>query len=256
MAPISDRFFRAVAEYLAAELDLRVEVLDEPDWRAREQRFDAGIVDLCWICGLPYVRKADHSPAKPRLVAAPVMAGPRYARRPAYYSDVIVRAEDPAESLEDLVGSRWVYNETGSHSGYSVLLAELARMGVQSSVLAGSIEAGSHERALRMIVAGQADYAAIDSTVLELELERWAELPGLVRAVATLGPSPIPPLLAGPNLSGEILGRVQTALVAMHETDSGRQALQLGRISHFVEVMDQHYDPIREADRLSATIRH
>lgn len=256
MAPISDRFFRAMAKYLAAELDIRVEVLDEPDWRERERQFDAGHVDLCWICGLPYVRKADHSPGKVRLVAAPVMAGPRYAGRPDYYSDVIVRADDPADSLEQLVGSRWVYNETGSHSGYSVLLAELARKAVQSPVLAGSIEAGSHERALRMVVAGQADYAAIDSTVLELELERWPELPGLVRAVTTLGPSPIPPLLGGRKLSEETLARVRAALVAMHATDSGRQALKLGRAGRFVVVKDQHYDPIREADRLSATISH
>lgn len=256
MAPISDRFFRAVAEYLSEELDIRVEVLDAPDWRERERQFDAGRVDLCWICGLPYVRKADHSPGKVRLVAAPVMAGPRYAGRPNYYSDVIVRADDPAESLEQLVGSRWAYNETGSHSGYSVVLAEMARKAVQSPVLAGSIEAGSHERALRMVVAGQADYAAIDSTVLELELERWPELSGLVRAVTTLGPSPIPPLLAGPNLSERTLARVKTALVEMHATDAGRQAFILGRASRFVEVKDHHYDPIREADRLSATIEH
>lgn len=255
MAPICDQFISAVAGYLGQELDTEVQVLSEPGWHERERRFDAGLVDLCWICGLPYVRKVAERPGSVRLLAGPVMAGPRYAGRPVYYSDVIVRADQPAETLEQLFGLRWVYNEIGSHSGYSVFLAELARRGLPGHFLGESIEAGSHERALRLIVAGEADFGAIDSTVLELEVDRWPELVGLVRSVTTLGPSPIPPFLTAGHVPLEMHHRMERALLAMHESRSGREALALAKVGRMVQVADSQYDPIREADRLSATIR-
>src|SRR4051812_46664823 len=92
MAPNADAMCRGLANWLAAQLDIAVELVDDVPWQERARRLDAGLIDLCWICGLPYVEKAD-SGAAIELCVAPVMRAPRYGGRPIYYSDVVVRRD-------------------------------------------------------------------------------------------------------------------------------------------------------------------
>lgn len=254
MAPIGDRFFEGMAQYLSENLSTDVRVVRGVDWRERERQFDRGELDLLWVCGLPYVRKFDRDREAARLIAAPVMAAPRYGDRPVYFSDLVVRADHPAGDLTDLTGARWAYNEPGSHSGFAVLLAELTRLSLTPGSFAEIIEAGSHEMALRLISDGKADFAAIDSTVLELEASRSPELISRLKVIATLGPSPIPPLVASRRLAPDLGTEVQAALLKMHRDASGRAALNAGRVKRFAHVSDSDYDPIREAYRLAKTI--
>src|SRR5690606_17463486 len=121
MAPNMDRLCRDLADYLAARLSIPVRAVLDPPWQERERLFDAGQIDLCWICGLPYVRKADRTPGRIAPLVAPVMAGRRYGGQPVYFSDVVVRHDSPYRHLSDLAGASWAYNEPGSHSGYGVV---------------------------------------------------------------------------------------------------------------------------------------
>src|SRR5213080_3614422 len=73
--------------------------------------------DLCFLCGLLYVRVA----AKLEPLAALVLQGERYSGRPIYFSDIIVRADSPLRTFADLRGRSWAYNEPNSHSGYGIV---------------------------------------------------------------------------------------------------------------------------------------
>mgnify|MGYP003348416937 CR=1 FL=1 len=63
---------RAIVAWLGDALNVETEFVDCVGWEERERMLDAGEIDVCWICGLPYVWKADaHAPVE--ICAVPVM---------------------------------------------------------------------------------------------------------------------------------------------------------------------------------------
>jgi phosphonate transport system substrate-binding protein len=117
-----------------------------------------------------------------------VLAGDRYGGRPVCYSDVIVRRDSLITCLEELRGCSWVYNEPASHSGHTVTLYSLVGMGARPGFFSRVVEAGYHQRAIRLVHGGVVDAAAIDSQVLAIELR---DHPDLVRELlVTLGEDP------------------------------------------------------------------
>ena len=159
-----------------------------------------GDLDAAFICGLPYVDLRVRAGEAVEPLAAPVVAGARYGGRPVYFSDVIVRQDDAARSFDDLRGRRWAYNEPESHSGSNVVLAHLAHEGLDTGFFSMVTRVGSHHEALRRVLLGEADAAAIDSHLLEVMCGDDPYVASAARTVTALGPSPIQPLVAGAAL--------------------------------------------------------
>ncbi len=253
MAPNMDFVCRELANYLSMRLSIPVEARLDIPWPERERLLDEGQIDLCWICGLPYVRKADQVPSPPRveLVAAPVMQGPRYQDRPIYFSDVVVRSDSPFQTLDDLRGATWAYNEPNSHSGYNVVRYALATRGETAGYFGRVVETGAHQVSLQMILRRQVDGSAIDSTVLEQELQENPGLSSQIRIIDSFGPSPIPPWVASRHTSMERRQALREALLEMDRAPAGQALLNRARLARFTAVTDRDYDPIREMARLA-----
>ena len=122
------------------------------------------------MCGLPSVLRVDKRKPRIELLAAPVMEGDRYDDRPIYFSDVVVRRDNDFHAFADLQGASWAYNEPGSHSGYNAVRHYLATQCDPWGTFSRVVESGSHQASLQMILDGEIDASAIESTVLELEL--------------------------------------------------------------------------------------
>jgi phosphonate transport system substrate-binding protein len=255
MAPNMDFLCAGIAELLQTRLSLPVTARTHIPWQERERQLDAGEIGLCWICGLPYVWKADRPAPAIALLAAPVMLAPRYRGLPVYYSDVVVHSESHFHCLADLRGARWAYNEPGSHSGYNVVRAALAARGERAGFFGPVTAAGSHQTALRMILRGTIDGSAIDSTVLELEQLRHPELAAQLRVVDTFGPSPIPPWVISRTIPADVRDAINHALLHLHEDPRGLSLLARAGMARLVSVTDPDYDPIREMDRLAQGVR-
>lgn len=246
MSPSMDGWCRELAAYLEGRLGRPVRAALDPPWQERERMLVAGQAHLGWICGLPYVRLAGEL----EPLAAPVMAAPRYQNRPVYFSDVVVRREDPFRRLEDLRGAAWAYNEPNSHSGYGVVRCELARRGLGMEMFGKVVEAGAHVNSIEMILGGEADASAIDSTVLELELKKRPELGEKLRSIETFGPSPMPPWTAPRSLPEGVRAALRDALVGMERDAEGRGLLQRGGLRRMAAVRDEDYELIREMGRI------
>jgi phosphonate transport system substrate-binding protein len=246
MAPHADAFCAALARYVGEQLQIATTFVGDIPWQERERRFDAGAIDCCWICGLPYVWRADRGQPALELLAAPVMLGQRYQARPVYFSDVVVARASPFHTFADLRGARWAYNEPASHSGYNVVRWHLARLGETSGYFGSAIAAGAHEMSLRLLLAGEIDATAIDTTVLEAELQRHPDIAERIRVVATLGPSPIPPWVIHRRVSEELRAAVRSAMLDMHHNPSGQRLLATEPLARFVTVDDRFYDAIRQ----------
>lgn len=260
MAPAADRFVQALADLVGRRLGLETEFVQDISWQQREQWLDEGRVQVGWVCGLPYVWKADSAPPEAgqptplALLAAPVMEGERYGGRPVYYSDVVVRAQSPYRRFEQLQGASWAYNEPRSHSGYWVTRYHLALRGLNGDFFGRVVGAGSHQRSLEMIVAGDVDAAAIDSTVLELVLEEQPDLEGQIRVLESWGPSPIPPWLVHGKTPPRLRQALRRLLLHLHDDEDGRAVLRLAHIARFVAVRDQDYDAIRRMARRAQSV--
>jgi phosphonate transport system substrate-binding protein len=173
------------------------------------------------------------------------LAGARYAGRPVYYSDVIVRHDSPITRLEELAGRSWAYNEPASHSGHTVTLYSLVRMGVQPGFFARVVEAGFHQRAIRLVASGSVDAAAIDSQVLTIELRDHPRLAGRLRVIGAFGPSTIQPVVAASRLPGRLKAQVRDLLVGLGDDPAARSLLDYGLIDRFAPIGDATYDDIR-----------
>jgi phosphonate transport system substrate-binding protein len=210
---------------------------------------DAAWADVAFLCGLPYVELTRHGLADLEPLAAPVLAGPRYAGRPVYFSDVIVRHASPYQSFVDLRGCTWCYNEPLSQSGYGITRDWLLRLGETGGFFGRVVKAGYHEQSIRMVCAGEADASAIDSQVLAVALRDRPALAGRLRVVATLGPSTIQPVVAARHLPGQLREQIRATLVGMAEEPEARETLARGLVERFVPVGAESYDDIRRMVR-------
>lgn len=99
MADNAEPFAHAVAQALGRAVGVPVEFVVDCAWPQREQMLYDGSVQVAWLCGLPYVRDADREDPRTELLAAPVMRPARYAAKPVYFTDVMVRSDHRARSM-------------------------------------------------------------------------------------------------------------------------------------------------------------
>jgi phosphonate transport system substrate-binding protein len=252
MAPNMDFLCHDLAAYFADHLSIPVDTVMDISWQEREKRLDQGKIDIGWICGLWYVRKVERYPGKFEPLAAPVMTASRYQNQPIYFSDVVVHRDSPFHSLMDLKGANWAYNEPESHSGFELVRYTLAERGESFRMFNRILQSGSHQNSLDMILRREVDGSAIDSTVLEMELSNNPGLEDQLRVIDTFGPSPIPPWVVSNRIPEEIKEALRDLLTRMDSDPSGQAILKKARMSRFVPVSDNDYDPIRVMARIDS----
>jgi phosphonate transport system substrate-binding protein len=254
MAENTETLCREIAAYLADELGVGTEYVGGISWQERERLFDLGEIQILWLCGLPYVHKADLAESTMELLAVPVPAGERYRDRPVYFSEIVVRRDHPARCFDDLRGAAWAFNEPRSHSGYNVVRAFLAERGEARGFFGPVTASGAHARSLELIRNGQVDGAAVDSTVLEWFARQDRSLMSALRVIDTIGPSPIPPWVISTQLPRALRESVRHALLRLDRDRAGRSLIERAGFVRFVLPDDRAYDPIRRMAARAANV--
>jgi phosphonate transport system substrate-binding protein len=201
--------------------------------------------EVAFLCGLAYVEHARRAAPTVEPVAAPVLRGARYGGRPVYFSDVIARRDSPYRSFADLRGQSWSFNEPYSQSGYGITRHHLLRLGETRGYFGRVVEAGFHERSIRLVCSGAVAASAVDSQVLAVAWRDRPELAAGLRVIDSLGPSPIQPVVVARRLPAALKEDVRGALVEMAGDPEARRRLAHGLVERFVPVGDAAYDPIR-----------
>ncbi len=254
MSPNTEFIGEHLARFLSDRLPCPVSFVNDMPWQERERRFDLGEIQICWICGLPYIWKADQDQSEVALLTAPVMKAARYQGLPVYFSDVIVHRDSPFWTFEDLRGASWAYNEPRSHSGYNLTRYYLAKLGKPSDFFGSVIESGAHEISIAMILDRQVEAFGIDSIVLEVELQKHPDYSSQIRTIETFGPSPIPPWVIHKSVPEDLRAELKALLSNMPADPAGRELLAEAGMARFVVVEDGDYDPIREMARVAARV--
>jgi phosphonate transport system substrate-binding protein len=185
-----------LGERLDVATELEIETHHSGPPRGVPDPFSAGEVDLGFFCAPPYIWLRERPDPPVELVPfGLVFDDPGAAGRPVYFSDVVVRADNPARSFGDLMTARWGYNDRESLSGYYSVVQTAAEHGADASFLGRLHDMGSHLGSLRALGRGDIDAAAVDSVVLALRYRRDPALRTGLRVVHRLGPWPIQPMV-------------------------------------------------------------
>lgn len=238
LAPNWFGFYQAVVEFLGRSLLREVQLAQAAFDPLEDPALLQDQWDLAFICGLPFSRYCQRVPHQLQAFVAPVMQAPRYHNQPIYFADVIVNATSDFTNLESLNGSTFCYNDRGSNSGYHLVQQRLLQNGSLQSMFANAIASGSHQQSICWVLSGQADWAAIDSTVLEQAL-RQPDLVHQLRVVESIGPSPMPPLVAATHLGQAVIDRIQTALLQPDERL--KEAMQQMMMQRYAAVTSAAY---------------
>ena len=241
LAPNMFSVYRFVADYVGEKLGQQTELTVGHSF----DEFAVGKADIGFLCGLPYVELVRRPRPPIELLAAPVLRGARYEGRPIYFSDVIVHADSPYRSFSELRGCVWAYNDPDSHSGYNVTRHRLVSMGETHGFFGRVVEAGSHQRSIRMVCSGEIDAAAIDSQVLAVELRDHPALGDQIKVIDTLGPAGIQPVVAASRLPEGLKAAVKEVLLAMGDDQAARAILDHGFVERFMAVTDEDYEDVR-----------
>ncbi|PSB49459.1 phosphate ABC transporter substrate-binding protein [Cyanosarcina cf. burmensis CCALA 770] len=242
LAPNMFEFYQAVGVYLSRVLDVETQIIQSQSVPLQDPAILQDQLDLAFICGLPFIQLSQLIPDRWQALVAPVMQAQRYHNRPVYFSDVIVNANSSFKSFDDLAAKTLCFNDLGSNSGYNLIRHRLLQSGYPSYFFAQVIPSGSHQHSIRLVIAGKADCAAIDSTVLEQELHISPQLSNDLRVVESIGPCPMPPVVGSRRLGATKLDQIQLALCQPDRLL--QEAMERARIQCYVEVRDSDYAPI------------
>ena len=197
-----------------------------------------GDVDAAWLCGYPYLQ---HEAAL-SLLAVPVWQG-----APLYRSYLITHNDDPASGLPDLIGGTHAFSDPNSNSGYLVTASDLARMGTRpETFFARTIYAYGHRNVVRAVAQGLTRSGSVDGYVWEAL--RSVE-PGLTERTRVIAKSELlgfPPFVARRDSADQPdVARFKDALLGLHETEAGQEALSLLQLDDVIVATPALFDGIR-----------
>lgn len=210
--------WRELLEWVLAQAGLPWSVVDHPVPKPLFELWERPDLGCALMCGL--VHTLSFQRAIP--IAAPVVARPRYQELPIYFTDIVVRASSPFETLEDTFGSRVGYTVKDSQSGYVALREHLlpyrrARGTPLYGDVVGSLV--SPRGVVDALLAGRIDVGPLDSYAHDLMRNAEPERTRQLRTIATTAPTPIPMFVATAPLDEVLVQKLQGAFAQVAHTD-------------------------------------
>jgi len=231
--------YSPLLDYLAKQLDRPVELLQRPTYAEINELLRTGQADVGFICGGAFVE--GERDGYMELLVVPEIGGTT-----TYQALIVVAADSPYHSFEDLGGRRFAFTDPLSNSGRLYVQYRLAQMDeTPESFFGESIYTYSHDNSIRAVTQGIVDGATVDSLVFDALLRSEPDLGRRLRAVERSRPFGIPPVVVHPDLDPALKAALQKALLNMHTDPQGRSALAVLYVDRFVSPTPAAYEDIR-----------
>ena len=148
--------YKPFADYMEKKLGVKVEVFTASDYAGIVQAFSAGQIHLGRMGGAAYA--AGYIDSNGGIEPLVMNVEPNGGR--GYHSVLIVRADSPYKSLEDLKGKTMAWVDPNSTSGYLVPNAALRDTGIDPQKYFGrTLYSGGHEQSVLGVLKGNLDSA-------------------------------------------------------------------------------------------------
>jgi phosphonate transport system substrate-binding protein len=216
----------ALQDYLAGRLSQPVELVKRRTYQEITAMLLSEQLDAAWICGFPLIQHINDL----ALVAVPVWQG-----KPLYRSYVIVGADDPAQSFDELRGYTHAFSDPDSNSGFLVTRHLLTTMAERpETFFSRFFFTYGHRNVVRAVSAGLAQCGSVDGYVWEVLREVEPQLVAGTRVLRKSELLGFPPVACGVRLvATPAVLAVQQALVSMADDAKGRALLATLRLDGF-----------------------
>lgn len=246
-----------MARYMSRKLGWDVRIISNLSYAEADNMLDKGIIQVGFVCGLPYVHK--FAEGKYELIGVPVMSMKKDAFPDArgyedvpgkYYSYTIVRKDSPYKTWADLKGKSYAFSEMGSNSGYNLPRAKLVSLGAKDwTYFSKVVVSGAHEESIRLVASGAVDASSVDSLVLDFDRMVKDASAMNVRIIEHLGPAGVPPVVLSKKADPAIKQAMMDVLLSMHKDPQGKKILDKAMVTRFDPPNDRNYDDIRAYEK-------
>jgi ABC-type phosphate/phosphonate transport system substrate-binding protein len=251
VAPAAAAAWRTLLQWVIARADVPMTLLEHGFPTPINDLWDRDDLGCVFMCGWPFAERA----VRPRILAAPVPSPSRYGGKPVYFSDLAVRADSPYKTIEDTFGTRVAYTVEDSHSGYNALRHHLLAYRTPTRPTLYAERVGplvTPKRILEAVREGKAEVGPVDSYAHDLlKLHDPAAAAG-VRVIASTAATPIPLLVARPDISHDDAARLTEALLAVGDAPELADTRAALLLSRFARVRATDYEVAR--DRAQAAV--
>lgn len=226
--------------------EIKITPIRVTDYNAAVEAMRAGRAQIAWYGGKTYIKAAEIADAE--AFAAGVRKGDKDA---SYFAYFVVPADSSLKTLKDVKGKTLALNHIGSTSGDLIPQVELVKAGLSvknKDDFQKVFYAGSHDACLLAAINKHVDVCGMSSRNFDARLADNTFKREQVRIIHRSNPVPPPPLAYSKKLPLEIRKRIKKATLEAHK--HGRIGGYGGEMSHYVEVTDSDYDPLRDVDRL------
>ncbi|MBI1338918.1 phosphate/phosphite/phosphonate ABC transporter substrate-binding protein [bacterium] len=157
--PAMARRWEPFRDYLQEAIGLPVKFFEATDYNGTIQALASGQVDLGQMGGGSYA----NIDAQIGELAAPILVSRQAGGNVGYYSALLVRADSPYRSIDDLKGKTLGYVDFNSTSGYLYPRMKLREIGYDPDTFFGKTAfSGGHTQAVMALDRGQFDAVLIN----------------------------------------------------------------------------------------------
>jgi ABC-type phosphate/phosphonate transport system substrate-binding protein len=241
VSPAVAAAWRELLEWVLAQAELPWSVVDHPAPKPLVELWERPDLGCALMCGL--VHTLSFQRAIP--IAAPVVTQSRYRGLPVYFTDIVVRASSPFETLEGTFGSRVGYTVEDSQSGYVALREHLlphrlARGAPLYRDVVGSLI--NPRGVVDALLNGRIDVGPVDSYAHDLMRKTEPQLARELRTIATTAPTPIPMFVATAPLDEVLVQKLQDAFAQVAHADRLAALRDTLLLSKFVVPQAKDYE--------------
>lgn len=166
--------------------------------------------------GLLFGQACEYPVAKSFEERLAILATPRYdvpgCTEDFYRSAIVTRADESANTLEEMRNRRCVVNEPDSNSGMNLFRAALAPLAAGARFFQSVRFSGSHRASLDLVAAGEADVTAVDCVTLAHLQRLEPELTSRLRVIDWTPASPCLPYVTSRRTSESALTALRAAI--------------------------------------------
>jgi phosphonate transport system substrate-binding protein len=233
-------YYKRLLDYMGEKLDRRVLFVDRKSYAEINSLLETAELDAAFVCSGPYVE--GHDKFGLELLVAPQAYG-----ESVYYSYIIVPADSPVKSFNELSGKTFAFTDPKSNTGKLVPTYMLARMGETPDSYFKKYEfTYAHDRSIKAVAEKMVDGAAVDSLIWEYADKSDNSVTSKTRIIEKSPPYGIPPIAVRPGLDNETKKKLKERLLNVHLDENGREIIRGMMIDKFVSVDDSNYDSVRQ----------
>ncbi len=238
--------FQPLMDYLGEQVGIKTVLYIAKNYGDLRTQLETGAVDIGSFSPAAYIDAA--AGGKIRIIAQSIIGGSAF-----YTGVVIVRKESGITSLADLKGKRFAFVDPKSASGYVYPRAMLVEKGVNpDDFFASTTFAGTHDKVIHAILAGDADAGAIFEDALRIEKGKGQPVERLT-VLARTDPIPHDAIAVRADLDPELTAKIQKALTTMTENPAGRQVIARStkKLSGHIVSDDSKFDVVRRTAKIA-----